>query len=207
MGPRIFIRGYAEDRCKVRRCHQASMGPRIFIRGYGRSPRPPAPGRQSFNGAADFHPRIRKDQYEIVAPGGASMGPRIFIRGYATDAWQAGGSGAASMGPRIFIRGYFADEVFRANHHTLQWGRGFSSADTVVWARHGAGQKGFNGAADFHPRIRGPGMVSGHNKSASMGPRIFIRGYVLLPLRPSLLGVASMGPRIFIRGYGGVWCR
>ena len=82
------------------------------------------------------------------------------------------------MGPRIFIRGYVAKNRVRKICLQLQWGRGFSSADTVdadeldwedlelQWGRgfSSADTSGrstadrparrFNGAADFHPRIR-----------------------------------------------------
>ena len=61
------------------------------------------------------------------------------------------------MGPRIFIRGYTRLGREDEDEVLLQWGRGFSSADT-----HGQRMRGVRPAA-------------------SMGPRIFIRGYAATP--------------------------
>jgi|GEM_PF-3921935 len=82
------------------------MGPRIFIRGYGvrwECMRV----ELRFNGAADFHPRIREYGGLYFRYPGASMGPRIFIRGYRRGAGRNNQKETASMGPRIFIRGYW----------------------------------------------------------------------------------------------------
>ena len=182
------------------------MGPRIFIRGYAawrRSPiRPPA----CFNGAADFHPRIRLLVRRIQSSPRASMGPRIFIRGYvpAEDVQVVRHqrfNGAADFHPRIPPTAALAPATY-----WLQWGRGFSSADTRGKMIPLLQAIGFNGAADFHPRIhrpqtcgqgaphslqwgRGfssadtaePRAAGGYGESPSMGPRIFIRGYIRNP--------------------------
>jgi len=175
------------------------MGPRIFIRGYVVSmacvPRPPR-----FNGAADFHPRIRNPVSDNAWAHNASMGPRIFIRGYRPFLQERKRRGDASMGPRIFIRGYMPPAAWTtrptsfngaADFHPrilgdgtapgpggmLQWGRGFSSADTAARARALWRRGGFNGAADFHPRIHQRPQQGPSQQRASMGPRIFIRGY------------------------------
>ena len=130
----------------------------------------------------------------------------------------------ASMGPRIFIRGYKNTRISRSSARALQWGRGFSSADTCGRRPQPTVATRFNGAADFHPRIRRAAIGAPRGYGASMGPRIFIRGYESGPFaagsRACFNGAAdfhprilrrsarsprmrhpSMGPRIFIRGY------
>ena len=164
------------------------MGPRIFIRGYRRATCR-STSVSTFNGAADFHPRIRPCRNRVSHPCPASMGPRIFIRGYSSAKSPSSRRCGASMGPRIFIRGYgsrlnanagpprfngaadFHPRILLASGKTavfdaLQWGRGFSSADTGV----------------------GPGALA--LRRASMGPRIFIRGY--LEGRNALLRVGGL---------------
>ena len=80
------------------------------------------------------------------------MGPRIFIRGYlsrttARTNWLSF-NGAADFHPRIPRPCNGCGRMI-----TLQWGRGFSSADTQPCARYVYEPLRFNGAADFHPRI------------------------------------------------------
>ena len=82
------------------------------------------------------------------------MGPRIFIRGYLVVAAARLDVLGPSMGPRIFIRGYVANVDGKKALLVLQWGRGFSSADTAEQPRGVHVMECFNGAADFHPRIR-----------------------------------------------------
>ena len=81
------------------------------------------------------------------------------------------------MGPRIFIRGYTEVGANACGGTQLQWGRGFSSADTGKRRRPAVRRRRFNGAADFHPRILSGAKIFRLPAYASMGPRIFIRGY------------------------------
>ena len=172
MGPRIFIRGYGDRRLTWRSvgCFNgaADFHPRI----HGRR-NVVYSGTAGFNGAADFHPRIRgRRRLQILQVVRASMGPRIFIRGYGDPMYGDPTPDAASMGPRIFIRGYPNSPGLRTRDVKLQWGRGFSSADTD--AAHGRQPRGtsFNGAADFHPRILPDGDVP-----VSVGPLQWGRGF------------------------------
>ena len=156
----------------------------------------------------------------------------------ATLQWGRGFSSADTGGPERVGDGYWrlqwgrgfssadtgAPPATGSGRDRLQWGRGFSSADTRVLRAGVRRPVGFNGAADFHPRIRLLGISIDETHMASMGPRIFIRGYRLtVPGRRSTRALqwgrgfssadtpqdrrglrrthASMGPRIFIRGY------
>ena len=129
------------------------MGPRIFIRGYD--------GIHAIYGIKDglqwgrgFSSADTNSRYLVEAALRASMGPRIFIRGYVRShavirrRWCRF-NGAADFHPRIP-----ESNVCQAGTPKLQWGRGFSSADTRQRAKEIALMK------------------------ASMGPRIFIRGYL-----------------------------
>ena len=82
------------------------MGPRIFIRGY-KIKVGNVQENTSFNGAADFHPRIRLGRGGVMVGLTASMGPRIFIRGYpnplARPIAAMGFNGAADFHPRIHL--------------------------------------------------------------------------------------------------------
>jgi len=200
MGPRIFIRGYLSTNTSPQISVALQWGrgfssadtdgaarvqavdpPLQWGRGF--SSADTFPGRRalprwsSFNGAADFHPRILVARTPNAVPSPASMGPRIFIRGYrvrsAGRSAPPGFNGAAdfhprirtrvviqvagrlaSMGPRIFIRGYcWSPSIISRARQALQWGSGFSSADTWSTCSRRSCGKGFNGAADFHPRI------------------------------------------------------
>ena len=151
-----------------------------------------------FNGAADVHPRNRMlDARPVARP--ASMGPRMFIRGIVlgrscVDAVSLG----ASMGPRMFIRGIAPQPRDADPSIRLQWGRGCSSAEsssTVCLERCRCSR--FNGAADVHPRNR---RVRSRHRcwlSASMGPRMFIRGIGVDPayVEPCFNGAADVHPR------------
>ena len=109
------------------------------------------------------------------------------------------------MGPRLFSRGNPSAIVTSPPAAlALQWGRGFSAAETRT-SRMAARISClcFNGAAAFQPR-KHPKLSFRHDLPfrASMGPRLFSRGN-----RDSMDGVenprkASMGPRLFSRGNG-----
>ena len=131
---------------------QASMGPRIFIRGYQTPSRLGRRGSRLQWGRG-FSSADTSFCVPLHQRCDASMGPRIFIRGYDRTWYRWYANDDASMGPRIFIRGYPNPNPNPNHNQRLQWGRGFSSADTR--------------AAIGAPRGFG----------ASMGPRIFIRGY------------------------------
>ena len=129
------------------------------------------------------------------------------------------------MGPRIFIRGYTSAIPRVCRSRDLQWGRGFSSADTRTFDGGDMIYLAFNGAADFHPRIRtagtplqraaadlqwGRGFSSadttkaaalvGHIRFLQWG-RGFSSADTCKTRWKSTKKCPSMGPRIFIRGY------
>ena len=82
------------------------------------------------------------------------------------------------MGPRLFSRGNDEDgECEWLGMVTLQWGHDFSAVEMV-----------FN-----YPRFY-------HSVSASMGPRLFSRGNVIIYHIYRFTHFASMGPRLFSRG-------
>ena len=106
MGPRFFNRGKLiawryEDRRSA-----ASMGPRFFNRGKVVLPifRPPKSN--------------------------ASMGPRFFNRGKWSCPQKNQGIFDASMGPRFFNRGKMPMQFRCRSVCMLQWGRGFSTAES-----------------------------------------------------------------------------
>ena len=130
------------------------------------------------------------------------MGPRMFIRGNAQREGRARQPVEASMGPRMFIRGNPLRSAYCGWHGPLQWGRGCSSAETLIYQQYGPLPE----VASMGPRmfIRGNDEGTGGDitgfAQASMGPRMFIRGN-LHPVYPSVGPLfASMGPRMFIRG-------
>ena len=198
MGPRIFIRGYSEDGRTWYRWRALQWG-RGFSSADTEGDAMRDETRLGFNGAADFHPRIPEAQWVLARQEPASMGPRIFIRGYPISSMRLSKSGrfngAADFHPRI--------QKMRKKTTLLgqlQWGRGFSSADTGPGMGPGANPQRFNGAADFHPRIRLGGSTGQARHYASMGPRIFIRGYTTAPTSTSwpwrFNGAADFHPRI-----------
>ena len=85
----------------------------------------------------------------------------------------------------------------------LQWGRGFSAAESSAARRSRRRQYGrFNGAAAFQPRKAAADRArAASTDAASMGPRLFSRGKRIATADD--LGQrrhASMGPRLFSRG-------
>ena len=107
------------------------------------------------------------------------------------------------MGPRLFSRGNVHDSHSDSKKALmLQWGRGFSAAETVCSVHTDATDgTGFNGAAAFQPRKpRASAERQSWGPPASMGPRLFSRGngHTLGQWQPRRR--ASMGPRLFSRG-------
>ena len=86
------------------------------------------------------------------------------------------------------------------NSARLQWGRGFSSADTSGRGQDVRWRRRFNGAADFHPRIQGGQPPPWWTNLLQWG-RGFSSADTPLGGRVAQDKGASMGPRIFIRGY------
>ena len=105
------------------------------------------------------------------------------------------------MGPRFFNRGKierFGRE--RELGESLQWGRGFSTAESRVGVRRSFWAfPCFNGAAVFQPRKGGETTYGYRRSRASMGPRFFNRGkWSWLHWRPVALGfngAAVLQPR------------
>ncbi len=132
------------------------MGPRLFSRGYHRSGQSSSWRQDCFNGATTFQSWILCRS----APDPTSSMP-------------------ASMGPRLFSRGYEAG----AMRGDVDW-PGFNGATTFqswIWDGHLCGGpriSGFNGATTFQSWICDQ-LEAGHHHtgSASMGPRLFSRGY------------------------------
>ena len=107
------------------------------------------------------------------------------------------------MGPRFFNRGKTTGRrLERPTEAWLQWGRGFSTAESRrTRMRRLQRQSGFNGAAVFQPRkVAGLLERRQQGQRASMGPRFFNRGKRVGPAVPDLRLLASMGPRFFNRG-------
>ena len=62
----------------------------------------------------------------------ASMGPRLVERGKSRGAkGSAPQIGNASMGPRLVERGKAQDQAFAQSYRALQWGRAWSSAESL----------------------------------------------------------------------------
>ena len=129
-------------------------------------------------------------------------------------------NGAAAFQPR---RASFSSITLLA--FWLQWGRGFSAAESTYTFFHFSMSKNasmgprlfsrgelsmyrlpaniiycFNGAAAFQPR-RGRAVPRlPYDVVASMGPRLFSRGEPAPNKAPPIPPPASMGPRLFSRG-------
>ena len=181
MGPRLFSRGNKAAQPEEEETEEASMGPRLFSRGNKRyaAPLPSLPSMASM-GPRLFSRGNPQARLLLLLPEVASMGPRLFSRGN-TGSQGCGRlqserfNGAAAFQPRKpdDVRGN--DERLRS----LQWGRGFSAAETNrskpltrrstsasmgprLFSRGNAigawgcttQQRGFNGAAAFQPRKR-----------------------------------------------------
>ena len=106
------------------------------------------------------------------------------------------------MGPRLFSRGkYNKATLIVIPDGELQWGRGFSAAESeygVVWGRR-------KSSASMGPRLFSRGKNQGNRynivpTAASMGPRLFSRGKCRWARSCIATLVASMGPRLFSRG-------
>ena len=84
------------------------MGPRLFSRGNGKT----------------------LDEHSAALP--ASMGPRLFSRGnHLSVVHMSSYRAFASMGPRLFSRGNPRwTKPGKREWNLLQWGRGFSAAET-----------------------------------------------------------------------------
>ncbi len=166
----------------------ASMGPRLLSRGEI----PSTVGRvypvRGFNGAAASQPRREDSHGDNPQCKRASMGPRLLSRGETQPSRQRLSVDTASMGPRLLSRGESSRAAilstdqprfngaaasqprrephrvaFRQRWSRLQWGRGFSAAESSC--RH-------------HP--------DRFSSTASMGPRLLSRGEMACPSRCSL---------------------
>ena len=225
MGPRLFSRGKGVPGHGNRHQAYASMGPRLFSRGKRSMPRRRDrqvrlqwgrgfsaaessslrsrgdTERASFNGAAAFQPRKGMEYsalpYRIVCfNGAAAFQPRKAV---TYDPSRI--DNAASMGPRLFSRGKFCSSHVHTMTFGLQWGRGFSAAESYPLLGPRAPQMYcFNGAAAFQPRKDTPYTPPYKPPYASMGPRLFSRGKPSVRPRRGPPGGASMGPRLFSRG-------
>ncbi len=180
MGPRMFIRGIVPIRHDQDARWPASMGPRMFIRGI--VPRPAAASsRTRFNGAADVHPRNRRSAPELLRASAAGFNGAADVhpRNRSRRRRHASFIDSASMGPRMFIRGIGHTVVPTSVHRSRR----------------------FNGAADVHPRNRGRALrASIHEVRLQWG-----RGCSSAESRFGVSATArectaSMGPRMFIRG-------
>ena len=128
MGPRLFSRGKWPACCSSESYTHASIGPRLFSRG------------------KTLHMHVF---HRIPS---ASMGPRLFSRGKRRGSHGLHAGVPASMGPRLFSRGKFHIRKMVVAAVTLQWGRGFSAAESLVECVECGQRDGFNGAAAFQPR-------------------------------------------------------
>ncbi len=179
MGPRLLSRGVKAMTLTARRIDQASMGPRLLSRGVETSTRARAP-----NWIASMGPRLLSRGVRLAQlPLGdlllASMGPRLLSRGVGTGCratpccWRRFNGAAASQPrspakPRLDVPDFLL----------LQWGRGFSAAES---RKHGR-QDDDDQHASMGPRLLSRGvnrddcLVSGAILRASMGPRLLSRG-------------------------------
>ena len=228
MGPRLFSRG---NHVATRRCEgsyarfngAAAFQPRKRWTSWPpRCKRTPLQWGRGFSAAETVEVGRRR----CVGPV-ASMGPRLFSRGNTLLLASVFVALRASMGPRLFSRGNNPDceavesafvsfngaAAFQPRklqgHNTgppriarLQWGRGFSAAETCrLLGRWRGACTRFNGAAAFQPRKReSPGAWAASPGSASMGPRLFSRGNGQRASRPAGLshrfnGAAAFQPR------------
>ena len=248
MGPRFFNRGNRRSGKGPLYFYPASMGPRFFNRGndaarkcvransslqWGRGfstaetvVRPYLSGRDE---TASMGPRFfNRGNAAVARPTPrlheASMGPRFFNRGNVGFLFCSEKCLDASMGPRFFNRGNVTGARRLHKSEPLQWGRGFSTAETpgpysrsaattcfngaaVFQPRKprrlgaaGTRRAGFNGAAVFQPRKRGDRRSHLLAVAASMGPRFFNRGNPDQVAGVERRDRASMGPRFFNRG-------
>ena len=128
------------------------------------------------------------------------MGPRLFSRGkyHARPAHPMRNrcfNGAAAFQPRKVFPGPKLN-----GNPGLQWGRGFSAAESIRVLIYAGSYRCFNGAAAFQPRKVTSASTGAMSATASMGPRLFSRGKDDKYLHIVQAIEASMGPRLFSRG-------
>ena len=160
MGPRLFSRGKSVPRVRDGLTMLASMGPRLFSRGK-------YPYNTEFLEAFMLQWgrgfSAAESQFLIIILTKfihASMGPRLFSRGKMWgDAYLLDEIGA-SIGPRLFSRGKNSWQDTPSNLIALQWGRGFSAAESAT-----------------------PSTMIMPTNPASMGPRLFSRGKLCTGIR------------------------
>src|SRR5438552_10640870 len=112
-----------------------------------------------FNGAAAFQPRKGRVTIESLAQRIELQWGRGFCRGKIHPPVLLRNIGGASMGPRLFSRGKVHVVAPQRWPYLLQWGRGFSAAESCPSRPISTSTtKSFNGAAAFQPR-KGPDAV------------------------------------------------
>jgi len=151
--------------------------------------------------------------------GRASMGPRLLSRGVRSELLGRSlhvrrFNGAAASQPRSQRQGHSREHPVAK----LQWGRGFSAAESAVAAvvaseralasmgprllsRGVSGRlfacvasiPGFNGAAASQPRSLREADLDAEDRKASMGPRLLSRGVARAGLDPAQAGQLQWG--------------
>ncbi len=194
MGPGIFHPGYQEQ---VEGAYAPGGTGGLLQWGRGYSTPDTSSGRSQtaawssrFNGAGDIPPRIQERRVARQPPlqgfnGAGDIPPRI-LPDYMTP-WAAP--------PWLqWGRGYSTPDTIVPGLGSipamiwLQWGRGYSTPDTRRARTGGRRSCGrcFNGAGDIPPRIPGGfHRSSAPRSSASMGPGIFHPGYLSSAALPS----------------------
>ena len=120
----------------------ASMGPRLFSRGNVGLPDVFLPGKRGFNGAAAFQPRKQLGKENVpMCPmrfnGAAAFQPRKQFIGSPYRSGVPGFNGAAAFQPRKRSR----SSSWETPTAKLQWGRGFSAAETPHGRRGARGDQ------------------------------------------------------------------
>ena len=131
----------------------------------------------------------------------ASIGPRLFSRGKhvplcSTRPRESCFNWAAAFQPR---KG--SDRRGNSSRgRCFNWAAAFQPRKDVVCNINSMEQCCFNWAAAFQPRKGGRAPRRAQNSGASIGPRLFSRGKLLVPRLGRRTGEASIGPRLFSRG-------
>ncbi len=180
IGPRIFLRGNRRGGKTHRHpARAASIGPRIFLRG-------------------NRHP----DSPQFIR-GPASIGPRIFLRGNPEIRFPPSSRrDEASIGPRIFLRGNLRILGSSSEEQSLlQLGHGFFSVETRPVLQAGGERMSFNWATDFSPWKPLPAATINDGCSwLQLGHGFFSVETVQPGQALTSIYSASIGPRIFLRG-------
>ena len=106
----------------------------------------------------------------------------------ASSAWVRWGWGSSSVGTGVSMR--FNGATTLQPWIPLAGRAAFSAGNMLQWGHDSSAVDTTSGESRIQRR-----------KHASMGPRLFSRGYQVVKSALTLRAIASMGPRLFSRGY------